>query len=189
MKTSLKKLENKTKSKTGSGFIDKYWENSWTYIKTVIDIVSEPILILDKEFKVMAANKPFYEVFRVKTKDTEGKIIYELGNGQWDIPLLKKLLEHILPKHTFFKGFEVIHVFPTIGRKIMILNARQIHTEGETSNKQIILLAIEDVTEMMDIAAMLARNTKQFKLKIQEKEAKMEELIKELEKEIKEIKV
>jgi len=188
MKTISKKIENKTEPGKGSDFIDKYWENSWTYIKTVIDIVREPVLILDKNFKVVAANEPFYNTFQVKPKDTEDKVVYELGNGQWNIPLLKKLLEHILPKHTFFKGFEVTHIFPTIGRKIMILNARQIHTEGGKNNKQIILLAIEDVTEMMDVAEMLARHTKQFELKMAEKGEKIGELIKKMEKEIKEVK-
>jgi PAS domain-containing protein len=188
METLNKKIKNNPESKVSNAFINQYWENSWTYIKTVIDIVREPVLIIDKDFMVIAANGPFYETFRVQPKDTEGKNIYELGNGQWDIPLLKKLIEHILPKHTFFKGFEVTHRFPNIGRKIMILNARQIHIENETKNREIILLAIEDVTEMMDIAEMLARHTRQFELKTQEKEEKIKELIKELGKEIKEVK-
>ncbi len=96
-------------------------EDSWTYIKTVVDIVREPILFLDKNLCVMAANEPFYQMFQVEPRDTEGEVVYELGNGQWDIPTLRKLLEDILPQHTFFKGFEVAHKFPTIGRKVMIL--------------------------------------------------------------------
>jgi len=142
-----------TRNYSGQNF---KWEESWTYIKTVVDVVREPVLILDKDFRVLAANEHFYYTFQAEPKDTENKIVYELGNGQWNIPALKKLLEDILPKNTFFKGFEVTHEFPSIGRKIMILNARQIHfTEGVTP-RHIILLAIEDVTEMMVVADTLA---------------------------------
>ncbi|OHB14419.1 MAG: hypothetical protein A2431_03520 [Candidatus Zambryskibacteria bacterium RIFOXYC1_FULL_39_10] len=168
-------------------FVDHLWESSWTYIKTVVDVVREPILVLDKDFRVMAANEPFYLTFKVKPQDTENKIVYELGNGQWNIPSLKKLLEDILPKNTFFKGFEVTHEFPLIGKKIMILNARQIFIKGQTDTKTfppIILLAIEDVTEMMDVADMLARHTNKFEETMAERTGKLEVYIKRLEQEI-----
>ena len=169
-------------------FVNNYWDRSWTYIKTVVDVVHEPILILDKDFRVLSANEPFYDKFKVKSKDTEGKIVYELGNGQWNIPALKKLLEDILPKKTFFKGFEVTHVFPQIGRKIMILNSRQIFVQDEVINHQaIILLAIEDITEMVDVAEMLARHTKEFEIKMAERAEKLEIVTKELEEKIEEL--
>ena len=85
----------------GADFVKRVWEESWTYIKTVVDIVREPVLILDKDLRVMAANESFYRTFQVELKDTEKQIVYKLGNGQWDIPALKKLLEDILPKNTF----------------------------------------------------------------------------------------
>jgi len=157
----------------GADFVDHFWEKSWTYIKTVVDVVHEPVLILDKNFRVMAANESFYRVFQVETRDTEQKVVYELGNGQWNIPALRKLLEDILPKNTFFKGFEVSHDFPSIGHKSMILNARQIHVKEDPSFPPIILLAIEDVTEMMSVAEMLALHTKQFE---DETEARIEKL-------------
>ncbi len=144
-------------------FFGPLWEGSWTYIKTVVDAAREPVLILDKEFHVLAANKPFYQTFRVEPKDTEGKLVYKLGNGQWNIPALQKLLQDILPKHTFFKGFEVIHEFPVIGRKVILLNARQIHFKEEAKTvpfQPIILLAMEDITEMVAVAEQLARQTK-----------------------------
>ena len=103
----------------------------------------------------MAANESFYRMFQVESKNTENKLVYELGNGQWNIPALKKLLEDILPKHTFFRGFEVAHEFPYIGRKVMILNARQIHTEkivGSVPLSPIILLAIEDISNLLIVA-------------------------------------
>jgi hypothetical protein len=124
----------------------------------------------------MTANESFYMTFHVEPKDTEKKIVYELGNGQWNIPALQKLLKDILPKHTFFKGFEVDHDFPTIGHKIMILNARQIHVEKETATESfapIILLAMEDITEMMGVA-------EKMKTYIKRLEEEMDELKKKL---------
>lgn len=131
----------------------------------------------------MAANDPFYRTFKVVPKDTAGKVVYELGNGQWDIPSLRNLLEDILPKDTFFKGFEVAHEFPSIGRKVMILNARQIHFKesGNARFPPIILLAMEDVTEMMGVAEMLAHHTNQFEARMGARTDKLETLISELE--------
>jgi hypothetical protein len=135
------------------------WEDSWTYIKTVVDVVREPVFILDKNLCVLAANDSFYRTFQVEINETENTLVYKLGNGQWDIPDLRRLLEDILPKNTFFKGFKVTHEFPFIGRKIMILNARQIHYRGDKTSEAappIILLAMEDVTEMMGVAESVA---------------------------------
>lgn len=175
----------------GADFFDKLWEESWTYIKTVVDVLREPVVILGGDLRVMTANESFYRLFQVDSKETEGKNIYELGNGQWNIPALKKLLEDVLPKNAFFKGFEVDHEFPVIGRKVMILNARRIHfTERETAKPfpPIILLAIEDVTHMMDVADMLASHTNKFQAQMAERAEKLDSHIKKLEKEISELK-
>jgi nitrogen-specific signal transduction histidine kinase len=175
----------------GAGFVERFWEESWAYIKTVVDVVREPVLILDKNLRVMTANESFYRTFQVEPKDTEKRIVYELGNGQWNIPALRKLLEDILPRNTFFKGFEVAHEFPFIGRKVMILNARQIHcNEGATSElfPPIILLAMEDVTEMMVVAETLAGHANQLEAKLAERTQKLEIHIGKLEKEINELK-
>lgn len=183
-----KKVAEQARAIIGADFAAHFWEKSWTYIKTVVDVVREPVLVLDRDFRVMAANESFYRVFQVDPKDTEQKVVYELGNGQWDIPALRKLLEDILPKNTFFKGFEVAHEFPSIGRKTMILNARQIHVEEDMAFPPIILLAMEDVTEMMGVAEMLARHTKRFEIKTGERMENLEVSIKKLEKEIGELK-
>ncbi|MCX6723726.1 MAG: hypothetical protein NT155_00950 [Candidatus Staskawiczbacteria bacterium] len=170
-------------------FFEKLWERSWSYIKTVVDVVREPVLVLDKDFRVLVANEPFYRTFHVEPADTESKVVYELGDGQWNIPALKKLLEDILPKNTFFKGFEVIHDFPFIGHKVMVLNARQIHfakDDGATSKAfpPIILLAIEDITDMMIIAETLVGHTKNLEEKFSERTLKLEEYVKKLEREV-----
>ena len=182
MENNFKKIEPRVT--IGADFVDHFWKKSWTYIKTVVDVVHEPILILDKNLRVMDANDRFYKVFQVEAKDTEKKIVYELGNGQWDIPALRKLLEDILPKNTFFKGFEVTHDFPSIGKKTMILNAREIHVEEDASFPPIILLAIEDVTKMMDVADMLAQHTRHFEKETAGRMGKLEDYIKKLEKKV-----
>ncbi len=111
----------------------------------ILGSIREPLIVLDRALKVVTANSYFYRTFNVKPAETEGALIYELGNRQWDIPNLKKLLEDILPQNTAFHDFEVEHDFVDIGRKIMRLNARRIYGEGDQT--ELILLAIEDVTE------------------------------------------
>ncbi len=99
------------------------------------------MVVLDAGLKVISANKSFYRDFKVSHKETLGRLIYDLGNRQWDIPKLRKLLEDILPKKKVFNDYEIKHDFETIGPKTMLLNARRL------DNVQMILLAIEDVTE------------------------------------------
>lgn len=170
---------------------ESLWAKSWTYIKTVVDVVREPVLILDKDLKVMTANESFYRTFQVESKDTEKKNVYELGNGQWNIPALRKLLEDILPKNTFFKGFEVSHQFPFIGQKVMILNAREIHFKDDDVSEifpPIILLAMEDVTEIMAVAETLATHAKELESRLTKHTKTLEVHIGKLEKEIEELK-
>ncbi|MEK7615183.1 MAG: AAA family ATPase, partial [Patescibacteria group bacterium] len=118
------------------------------------------------------------------------KNVYELGNGQWNISALRRFLDDILPKNSHFKGFEVTHDFPIIGRKTMLLNARRIYREGGGSVlfPPIILLAIEDVSEMMNVAEMLARHTNVFEEKMNERTQMLEMQIKELQKVIHQLK-
>lgn len=111
----------------------------------IIATVREPLIVLDAGLKVVSANKAFYETFRVIPEETEQLILYELGNAQWDIPELRRLLEEILSRNSFFNDFVVEHDFPSIGRKKMLLNARKI-SQQET-DAQFILLAIEDASD------------------------------------------
>jgi transcriptional regulator with GAF, ATPase, and Fis domain len=119
-----------------------------TFIEIFDDMlgsVRHPLVVLDPDLKVVKANQFFYQTFNVKPEETEGMLIYELGNRQWDIPKLRELLENILPQNSVFNDFEVEHTFESIGRKIMHLNARRINKK--LNHSQLILLAIEDVTE------------------------------------------
>lgn len=169
---------------------DKYnysvLNHSANYIKTIIETAHEPMIVLDKKLFVITANESFYRTFKVNVEDTENKSIYELGDGQWNIPQLKKLLENILPKNTFFNGFEVINKFPLIGHKIIILNARQIHFESENEKpSEVILLAIEDLTDIMGIAETFTDHVKNIETRLNKKTAKIEESIIKLEKDLK----
>jgi len=112
---------------------------------SILGSIREPLIVLDQDLNVVTANNAFFHTFDVSPDETEGVLIYELGNRQWDIPGLRELLENILPQNASFHDFEVEHDFETIGRKIMHLNARQIY--GQDSQAQLILLAIEDVSE------------------------------------------
>jgi two-component system CheB/CheR fusion protein len=110
--------------------------------------------VLDNELRVKTANHSFYQTFKVKKEDVEGRLIYELGNRQWDIPKLRELLETIIPQNTQFHGYEVMHNFPGIGEKTMLLNARKIIQK--IHRQQLILLAIEDITEHRQAQQVLA---------------------------------
>ncbi len=167
----------------GIDWAESVWKASWTYIRTVVDTVREPFIILDKELRVLAANETFYRVFEVPVKDTEGKKLYDLGDGQWDIPLLKKLLKDIMVKDSFFRGFEVTHNFPRVGKKVMLLNARRIYqNESEVSPTKmpIILLAIEDITRYTEIAQKLASKTKEYETEMIERSEELAARIAEL---------
>ena len=115
------------------------------YTEAIIETVREALVVLDAHLKVLSVNWSFCDTFQVTSDETIGEFIFDLGNGQWDIPALRKLLEDILPANTKFDNYEVDHTFPSIGHKIMLLNARRIYQEGAGTQK--ILLAIEDITE------------------------------------------
>jgi len=107
--------------------------------------IRESLMVLDSDLRVIKANRSFYQTFNVNAEQTEGLLIYDIGNKQWNIPKLRELLEDILPRNTTFNDFEVAHHFENIGYKIMHLNARRIYRDAKKT--QLILLAIEDVTE------------------------------------------
>ena len=111
----------------------------------IVDTVREPVLVLDKDLRVIAASRSFYAAFKVSPEDTQGKLLYALGNGQWDIPKLRVLLEKIIPEHGVMESYEVAHDFVDLGHRTMLLNARQVFYEGGAGTT--ILLGMEDVTE------------------------------------------
>ena len=113
------------------------------YAANIVDTVREPLLILDATLRVRSANRAFYQTFHVTREETETRLIYELGNGQWDIPALRTLLEDVVPKSSVFNDFELEHTFPIIGRRVMLLNARKLQAGH---HGELLVLAMEDVT-------------------------------------------
>src|SRR6202140_2912449 len=118
-------------------------EDIETYAQDIVDTVREPLLMLDATLRVRSANRAFYQTFQVSLEETENRLIYELGNGQWDIPNLRTLLEDIVPKSSVFNDFELEHTFPVIGRRVMLLNARKLQAGR---HGELLVLAMEDVT-------------------------------------------
>ena len=110
-----------------------------------METVREPLVILRADLRVETANRAFYEAFQVVAQETEGRLVYELGNGQWNIPSLRKMLEEILPTCSTLKDYEMEHDFPGFGPRAMLLNARTLRQK--TGLPERILLVIEDITE------------------------------------------
>src|SRR5438552_2229551 len=119
-------------------------EDIQDFAQNIVDTVREPLMMLDTTLRVQSANRAFYQTFHVSPEETENHLIYELGNGQWDIPDLRTLLEDIVPKSSVFNDFELEHTFPVIGRRVMLLNARKLVAGN---HGELLVLAMEDVTE------------------------------------------
>src|SRR4028119_1643889 len=105
-------------------------EDIQNFAQNIVDTVREPLLILDAALRVRSANRAFYQTFQVSPEETENQLIYELGNGQWDIPALRTLLEDVIPTSSVFNDFELEHTFPRIGRRVMLLNGRKLRAGG-----------------------------------------------------------
>jgi signal transduction histidine kinase len=153
-------------------------EDSQNFAQNIVDTVREPLLMLDTTLRVRSANRAFYQTFLVSPEETENRLIYELGNGQWDIPALRTLLEDIVPKSSVFDGFELEHTFPAVGRRIMLLNARQLRADSRT---ELVVLAMEDVTERRRIHDLEIRFTEELQesyRRLQEVERLRDELTK-----------
>jgi two-component sensor histidine kinase len=120
-------------------------QDAWALAHAIIDTIREPLIVLDQDLRVVAASRSFYLTFKVNGDDTQGKLLYDLGDGQWDIPKLRLLLGKIVPEQGAMENYEVEHDFPVIGRRTMLLNARKVFYE--TGAHATILLGIEDITE------------------------------------------
>ena len=136
------------------------------YAEAIIVNIREPLLVLDKNLRIKTANHAFYKTFRVNEKETEAVLIYDLGNKQWDIPELRTLLEKILPEKSVFNDFEVIHTFSTIGRRVMLLNAREVLNKNNT--EKLILLSIEDITERKNAEEVIEKSGEHFRNLVKE---------------------
>lgn len=140
-------------------------KNGHLLTHAIIDTIREPLIVLNKDLCVLAASPSFYTTFKVLPSDTEGKHIYELGNGQWNIPALRGLLKGVIPDHATVDAFEVEHDFPVIGRRIMQLSSKEIRYEN---GQQKTLVTIYDITERRDLEAQREKLIKQKDLLLKE---------------------
>ncbi len=140
----------------------------------IIATVREPLIVLDGDLRVISVNDSFYRTFKVLPPETEGRLIFEVGNRQWDIPRLRILLENILSANQRFEDFEVEHDFPHIGRRTMFLNARRLVGGRGTNN--LILLAIEDITERKRLEDERKRQEVELQRLLTEQQVLAEEL-------------
>jgi len=145
------------------------------YMKTLVEVARESFLILDHDLRVISANPIFYQTFRVEPAQTENELLYNLGNGQWDISELKTLLNKILPEKKVVKNYEVSHDFETIGPKTMILNGQQI------DSVQMIILAIEDITSRKQLETKVADYTNELEATVAKRTSELNSRIEELE--------
>lgn len=124
--------------------------------QAIVDTIRDPLLVLDQQLRVVTASRAFCRTFRMNPQDIQGRPVYELGVGQWDIPELRLLLAEVAPQHAAMEAYEVERDFPIIGRRSMLLNAREVFNQG---TQKLILLAIEDVTDQRaaerEVAALL----------------------------------
>ena len=142
--------------------------------QAIVNTIPEPFLVLDAGLRVLVASRSFYETFKVDQKDTQGRLLFALGDGQWDIPALRTLLETIIPDRVAMDGFEVEHDFPGIGRKTMMLNARKVVYQD--SKDITILLAFQDVTVRHAIELEREVVHQQAKLLLEQRETMFEEM-------------
>src|SRR5208283_5061384 len=131
------------------------------YFKNIFDTVREGILILDENMRVLSANRSFFTIFKVDCANTIGSILYDLGNGQWNITHLRVLLEEILPKNDTVDDYEIEHNFESIGHKTMLLNACKIREKK--NSHPIILLAIEDITQRKLLKDLLTESEERYR--------------------------
>jgi PAS domain S-box-containing protein len=149
------------------------------YAESIINTVREPLIALDQDLRVVSASRSFYDVFMVNPTETVGQLIYDLGNKQWDIPKLRELLETILPQRATFDNYEVEHDFTTIGRRIMLLNARQI--QRVLGKERIILLAIEDITERKQLEEKMKKLNAELEERVSQRTKELSTAVKEME--------
>ena len=135
---------------TESRKVARVAESALAYAEGIVDSVRDPLLVLDGSLRVRKANRSYYQTFHVTPAETNNQFLYDMGNGQWNLPPLRRLMGEILPTSSHFNDFEVDHDFKTIGRRTMVLNGRRVHRAVDKT--ELILLVIQDVTERVRAA-------------------------------------
>ncbi len=131
------------------------------YAETIFNTIREAVLTLDKDLRINSANNAFAKTFGLLSEEIQGRLLYELGNRQWDIPELRELLEDVMAKNKPFSGYGIRHVFQNVGEKILVLNGRKIIRSDH--RQQLVLLAIEDITEHRKAEQLVAEREAWFR--------------------------
>jgi len=125
------------------------------YAEAILRTTRDPLVVLRADLKVESANEAFYKTFKLKPAETDGRLIYELGGRRWDLPLLRRLLEEIIPRDSFFNDFEITREIPGLGARALLLNARRL--DNPEGGPERVLLGVEDVTERREAELAMAR--------------------------------
>ncbi|GAB3739526.1 CheR family methyltransferase [Spirosoma lituiforme] len=125
---------------------------AYLYAEAIFSTIREATVVLDKDLRVKSANQAFYQIYGLREETTVGRLIYEIGNRQWDIPRLRELLDEVFRRDTYIQGFEMKNVFPDVGEKVMHVHARRVIQQ---QRQEAILLAIEDITEQRQVQQMM----------------------------------
>lgn len=149
-------------------------EDAQRLAQAIVNTIPEPFIVLDDKIHVLAASRSFYQKFKVDPEQTRGRLLYSLGDGQWDIPALRVLLETIIPEKAEMDGFEVEHDFPNLGRRTMLLNARKVLYDDSALST--ILLAFSDVTDRRTIEREKANLLQQTEELLRQKEILLQEM-------------
>jgi chemotaxis protein methyltransferase CheR len=149
-------------------------QDAQTLAQAIVNTIPEPFVVLDDTIRVLAASPSFYRIFKVDPAETQGHRLYSLGDGQWDIPALRLLLETIIPEHTAMEGFSVEHDFPNVGRRTMLLNARRVVYENSATGT--ILLAFTDITDRLVIEREKEKLARQTDVLLAQKEVLLQEM-------------
>jgi two-component sensor histidine kinase len=168
----METLNDRARSLSGAALA---WPNSTPFIdldeahplaQAIVDTIRDPLLVLDQDLRVVTANRAFHRTFRMNHQDIQGRPVYGLGDGQWDIPELRLLLEDVAPQHTVMEAYEVERDFPVIGRRLMLLNAREVFNQRNSRN--LILLTFEDVTNRRAVECEITELLQQKETLLQE---------------------
>ncbi len=139
--------------------------------RAIVDTIHEPFLVLDEDLRVVVASRSFYEKFQVSQNETQGRLLYDIGNGQWNISALRHFLQHIISGHEVMTEYKIAHNFLTIGWRTMMLSAREVMHEG--NKRKHLLLTIVDISERELLDIEKEKLSKQKDLMMQEMKHRM----------------